>query len=196
VKVDIHLTKRNRRTLLKLCRRVFVNYEKIIISKRTITLKRKWYSLDKTRMQVVDLVLLHLPHAINNLYKEYELGSPFDYGDSLGAAVEYFGVKSVGGDLIQFLQSHVDTLDMTVALNEGYSADPILLETLEEPCVIESHATKKAFSDSIVHFYNLMTDVITKIQPKLEVVYTNTESSCNSPPIRAPGEQHVTLLSA
>ena len=187
MKVDIHLNKKNRSALVKLCKRLFTNHKKITISRRTVTLKRRWYSLEKTRMQVVDLVLLNIPFLINELYEENDSNPPFCYADNLGAAVEYFGVKAIGQDIIQFLQYQLDNLDMSTLLNEEYDAEPSLLKEQEEIIVEETFATKKAFSESVTYFHNVITNLISEIQYTLSSGYIDTESACNSPPIRAPG---------
>jgi hypothetical protein len=187
MKVDIHLTKRNRSTLVKLCKRLYSHFNYVKMTKKTITFKRKWWSLEKESMQVVDLVLLYLPQAINDLYEEYEFSMPFRHVNTLAEAVEYFGVKVVGSDIIQMLQYQLDNLDMSATLLDEYEEEPVLLKEQEEIVVKETYATKKAIDDTFDYFYNLMTDVIKRIHPKLKVVYMNTESACNSPPIRAPG---------
>jgi len=198
MKVDIHLrSKRNRSTLVKLCRRLLPDYKIIRIRKKEVILKTRWYSFEKTRISVVDLVLLHIPQLINDLYEENGYDAVYDYEDSLGAAVEYFGVHVIGVDLIQSLQYQLDNMDMSGMLNDYYNAEPALLEIREVPHVEETYATKKIFNDSILHYYNLITDVIKEIHPNLKVVYMNTKSACNSPPIRSPSEYPiVTLLSA
>ena len=187
MKIDIHLNKFNRRTLRKLCIRLFVNFDYVKVNKKTVIFKRKWYSLKKTRMQVVDLVLLSIPQAINDLYEEYEFNPPFTYAKDLHSAVEYFGIKTMGkGDFIQFLQYQIDNVDMSINLNENYDATPITLQEQEEVIMEESYATNKIFHDTLTYFYNIITDVISKIQPRLRIVHRSTESACNSPPIRGP----------
>lgn len=182
--IDIKLSKRNRFTLIKLCKRLFRDYKRITISKRTIYLKRRWYSLNKIRIQVVDLVLLRLPQAINDLYEEKDLLPVFNYTDNIASAVEYFEEQE---DIIQYLQYQIDDLDMSMSLNETCPGKPILLKEKEKIIVEETYATKTIFIDSVTYYYNLITDVIAEIKPHIEIVHINTESACNSPPIRAPG---------
>ena len=186
MEVDIHLNKCNRSTLIKLSRRLFNNFKHIKIVKRTIILKKRWYSLEKTCIPVVDLVLLHIPHAINERHREYNVEAVFEESINLHSAVEYFGVKSIGENIIDFLKYQLDDLELSVDLNEEFDPDPILLEEKEDIYVEETYATKKIFTDSITYFYNSITEIICDLKPRLEIVYISTESACNSPPIRAP----------
>ena len=183
--IEINLSKKNRRTLVKLCLRLFSDFKKIKISKRTVILKRRWYSLANISVQVVDLVLLQIPHLINELYEEYELEPIFDHSDDLGTAVEYFTGEC--DDIIQHLQYQIDNLDISMELEENFVAEPRLLQNEEPVEFEESYATRKVFKESIEYFYNLITSVMDEIPRNLEVVYRRTESACNSPPIRAPG---------
>ena len=92
----------------------------------------QWQSPDK---------ISHPQVQLGNLIEEYEFEAPFKYADTLGAAVEYFGVKGIGTDLIQSLQYQVDNLDMSVSLNENYTAKPILLKAQEDIHVEEQGET-------------------------------------------------------
>jgi hypothetical protein len=188
VKIDIRLHKSNRKLIKRLVSRLLGDYKYVKIEKKTVTIKRRWYSLKKRKVQVVDLVLLHIPYAINELYEENGLDPIFESNEDLGRAVEYFGTKEINDDFIQFLQYQIDNLDMSVSLIQNYDSEPILLKEQEEPEEVkETYTTKRLFIDAIEHFHFIITDIINEVQPKLKVVYINTESACNSPPIRAPG---------
>jgi hypothetical protein len=111
----------------------------------------------------------------------------FNYTDNLASAVEYFENQLNSEDIIQFLQYQVDDLDMSVSLNENYDAEPTLLKKEEIIIVEETYATKTVFTDAISYYADLVTDVIERIQQYMKTVQLDTESACNSPPIRAPG---------
>lgn len=186
MKVDIHLYRNNRSILVRLCRQLFSNFKYFRIRKESAILKRRWYSLSREIIPVVDLVFLHIPHAINERHIEHDMKPIFKENIDLTSAVEYFGVKSLGEDIIKFLKYHLDDLIVSVDLDEEFDPEPILLERTKDIDIEETYATKRIFVDSIAYFYNSITEIITEIRPKLRVVYMNTESACNSPPIRAP----------
>lgn len=187
MKVDINLSRKNRKALVFLCQRLFSDFKKIKISKGTVILKRRWYSLHKTRVQVVNLVLLQIPQAINELYYAKELEMPYESTYDLASAVEYFQELLEEEDIIQHLKYQLDDLEMSTALNRGYSAVPILSEEEEVVERGESYTTRKIFADAKNYFNEIITNVIYEIKIVPRVVYINTEQSCNSPPIRAPG---------
>ena len=187
MKIDINLSRKNRFTLSNLCKRLLGDFKKVKISKKTIILKRRWYSTHKITVQLVDLVLLQIPQAINELYEEYNMGTVFDYADTIENAVEYFARECETEDIIQYLQYQIDNLDMSMALNESFSSKPSLLKEKEQACLKESHATKQVFEEAVEYFNNLITEVIEDMILPLKVVHRSTESACNSPPIRAPG---------
>jgi len=177
--VNIHLGKRNVKTLKALCKRLFTNYKKIIVSKKTVLFKKRWYSLHGISIPIVDLVLLDIPKAINNLYEEYELTVPFEYHENINDAVLYFGVKSIGEDFIQFLQYQVDNMNMSLVLNESYNPEPIRENPLELIEIKEHKELKKQFALEIEELFSL-TDVLCKaFYHNKSQVYHHTESSCN-----------------
>ena len=137
-------------------------------------------------MRVVDLVFLHIPYAINEKHKEYNVTPIFEEHRNLHSAVEYFGVKVIEESIIDFLKHHLDDLEMSIELNTTISPKPILLEKKENVYVEEAYITKKIFKDSIIHFYNNITDIVSNLHQYMKIVYIDTESACNSPPIRAP----------
>ena len=178
------MSKRNRKTLKYMIKRLFSDYKKIKVTKRIVYLKRRWYSLTRLRMQVVDLVLLQIPHAINNLCKENGYDVIIEESYDLASAVEHFEGQQ---DIIQYLQYQINDLDMSIALNDNYSAEPCILKRQVYNAIKEIRITKKIFTSSISYYMNIITDVIEEIKSNVKVVYMNTESACNSPPIRAPG---------
>jgi len=187
VKIDINLSKANRKALKFMCLRLFSDFKKIKISKRTVTLKKRWYSMHKNHVQVVNLILLQIPQAINELYYSRELEMPFETTMDLANAVGYFEELLEGEDIIQYLKYQIDDLDMSYALNRDYSAIPILSE--EEKVVErgESYTTRKIFNDAVQYFNETIASVIEEIKSAPRVVYINTEQSRKMPPIRAPG---------
>lgn len=187
MKVDINLSKSNRKALIFICLRLFSNFKKIKISKRTVIFKRRWYSLHTGSAQIVNVVLLQIPQAINELYEKHELDPIFEEIGDLHQAVGYFRELLNGEDIIQYLKYQIDNLDMSVALNENYSAVPILSEREEVVERGESKATSKIFEEALQYFDDIITSVIYDIKRAPRVVYMNTGQSCNSPPIRAPG---------
>ena len=118
MKVDIYLHKRNRSALVKLCKRLFTNFNYVKVSEKTVIFKTKWYSLEKISMTVVDLVFLRIPYAINERHEECEIKPIFKENVDLHSAVEYFGVKSLEGDIISFLKYNLDQLEISISLNE------------------------------------------------------------------------------
>lgn len=190
--IDIHLNKNNHVTLKKLCRRLFVDFKSIKVKGGDVIFKKKWYYFKKMHMSVVDLVFLHIPKGINELYQDNSLNPIFEYNKSLNAAVRYFGVETKGEDIIQFLQYAVDNMDMSISLNKEFEEVPISLKEKEEIYVEETYTTRKNLVDSITYFYNLTTEVIQKVRSKLDIVY-NAESAYDLPRIRGPD---MALLSA
>ena len=187
MKIDIQLSKYNKSLLKKLCKDLFPTFHYVKIRRKEAIFKKRWYSLDKRSTHIAELVLLRLPNALNNYYQENEFNPPFPKIMDMHSAIDHIAPLLQGGNIISFLYKKYNDVAFTIALKEEYSEEPITIKE-EVVEVEESKMTFNEFKETVKYYIKQVFDINSLIEPHLRVVYFNSNSSCNSPPIRAPSE--------
>jgi hypothetical protein len=191
VEIDIKLTRYNREILHKLCLNLFPYFNYVRVKKSGVVFKRNWYSLSKKSSPVAELVLLELPNALNLYYQENEFSPKFPTMVNMYQAIDQIAPRLNGGDVIQYLQYVYNDIAYSVKLRDEYNPEPVSFE-VEEIEVETSKMIKQLVAESIDHFTEKAFVINEIYRTQLKVVYFNSNLSCMSPPIRAPGDLRLT----
>jgi hypothetical protein len=106
-------------------------------------------------------------------------------------AVGQIAPRLSGGDVIRYMHQVYNDVTFSVKLRDEYKPEPVSFE--EEEIEVETSKLIKQFVSESIHHFVEKASVIEEIyRTQLKVVYFNSDLSCKSPPIRAPGDLRLT----
>jgi len=191
VKIDIHLTRRNKAILKKLCKDLFPYFAYVKVRKSGVVFKRKWYSLRKSSSHVAELVLLELPNIINSYYQENGLNPVFPKFGNMYSAIDHIKPLLGDNDIITYLDSTYSNVAFSLSLITDYDPEPTTRE-IEDIVIEQSKMIEEVFAESLDFYVKKVITIVEQYLQKVRTLYFQADLSCHSPPIRGPGEYRLT----
>jgi len=185
VKTEIRLTRHNKALLKQLVKTLFATFKVVRMRGKGVVLKKRWYSTKKTIIPVAELVLLKLPFALNDLYKEAGYDQLYPHFSEMYDSLDYFQSTIEDEDIISHLYYKFNELSMSNLLSDEYEEEPLVLKARAEVVVEGSRAIEQTFTASVKYFVKKSVELLERFEHNIKVIHINTSSACHSPPIRA-----------
>lgn len=181
MKINIHLTKANKRLLKKISKTVIPHVKSIRFKNKLAVLSGKGLFSKKIKIPIDKFILLFLTEKINKYSSLYEMGEMFPIFEDINDAVIYF--SDFNEDIINHLYNRFIDVTLFEELSSNFEKEPVSIKS-QTIDVIESKETRKLFTKAVNSYKRIIEEVILRSESPLKIVHLSKEALGRAPPIQ------------